>query len=204
MDRKFIQVVCWIMVAVMIVGLLAMITGCADQTDPIGTDGESTAAESSAASAATDVDDTVAAAYEAMQGKVISILSASTSTFAGYIPVAVGFNLEHRARYPQDNLLTDVNETWWMQLITELDAKLGINDSWAGSQVFNNIDGNSGDVGEDAAMASLTRILNLGSNGTPDIILFYGGGNDMGRSVPLGEFDPNTAPTEVDLTTTKW
>jgi len=137
-------------------------------------------------------------------GKVISILSASTSTFAGYIPTADGFNLEHRARYPQDNLLTDVNETWWMQVINELDAKLGINDSWAGSQVLNTMDGNSGDLGEDAALASLTRIQNLGANGTPDLILFYGGGNDMGRGVPLGSFDPKTAPTQVDMTATKW
>ena len=138
------------------------------------------------------------------KGKVISILSASTSTFAGYIPTADGFNLEHRARYPQDNLLTDVNETWWMQAIHSLDAKLGINDSWAGSQVLNTQDTNSGDLGPDAAMASMTRIQNLGSNGTPDLILFFGGGNDMGRGVTLGSFDPETAPKEVDLTATKW
>ena len=137
-------------------------------------------------------------------GKVISILSASTSTFAGYIPTADGFNLAHRARYPQDNLLTDVNETWWMQLITELDAKLGINDSWAGSQVLNTQDTNSGDLGPDAAMASLTRIQNLGSNGTPDVILFFGGGNDMGRGVPLGSFEAEHAPDQVDLAATKW
>jgi len=138
------------------------------------------------------------------EGKVISILSASTSTFAGYIPVADGFNLEHRSRYPQDNLLTDVNETWWMQVINELDAKLGINDSWAGSTVSNFQDTNSGDLGPDAAMASLTRIQNLGANGSPDVILFFGAGNDMGRGVTLGSFDPATAPTEVDLTATKW
>ncbi len=142
-----------------------------------------------------------AANYE---GKVISILSASTSTFAGYIPVADGFNLEHRARYPQDNLLTDVNETWWMQVINELDAKLGINESWAGSQVLNTQDNNSGDLGPDAAMASVTRIRNVGANGTPDVIFFFGAGNDMGRGVAPGNFDPAAAPTEVDLVTKKW
>ena len=141
---------------------------------------------------------------ESFDGKVISILSASTSTFEGYTPVADGFNLDHRDRYPQDNLLTHVNDTWWMQTIQELNAKLGINDSWAGSQVLNTQDTNSGDLGPDAAMASITRIKNLGSNGTPDVILFFGGGNDMGRGVALGSFDPATAPTEVDLTATKW
>ena len=138
------------------------------------------------------------------EGKVISILGDSISTFAGYIPVADGFNLQHRPRYPQSNLFSDVNLTWWMQTITTLDAKLGINDSWAGSTVTNTITGNSGDLGEKAAMASLTRIQNLGANGTPDVILFYGGTNDIGRLLPLGSFDPATAPTEVDLTTTKW
>ena len=138
------------------------------------------------------------------EGKVISILGDSISTFAGYIPVADGFNLAHRARYPQSNLLTDVNETWWMQVLTELDAKLGVNDSWAGSRVSNTISGNSGDYGEMAAMASLTRIQNLGSNGTPDVILFYGGTNDIGALITLGTFDSSTAPTEVDLNSTKW
>lgn len=138
------------------------------------------------------------------KGKVISILSASTSTFAGWIPVADGFNLEHRARYPQDNLFSDVESTWWHQLITQLDARLGINDSWAGSQVLNTRDTNSGDLGPDAAMASLTRIQNLGANGTPDLILFFGAGNDMGRGVDLGTFDPAAAPSEPDLEAYKW
>ena len=141
---------------------------------------------------------------ENYSGKVISILGGSNCTFAGYIPVADGFNLAHRARYPQDNLLTDVNETWWMQALAALDAELGINDSWAGSQVLNTLDSNSGDLGPDAAMASLTRIQNLGSNGTPDVILFFGGCNDMGRGVTLGSFDPSSAPDRADLTATKW
>ncbi len=138
------------------------------------------------------------------KGKVISILGDSISTFAGYIPVADGFNLLHRARYPQSNLFTEVDETWWMQVLVALDAKLGINDSWAGSTVTNIITGNSGDVGEKAAMASLTRIQNLGVNGTPDVILFYGGTNDIARYSQPGSFSPGSAPIEADLTTTKW
>ncbi len=135
---------------------------------------------------------------------IISILGDSISTFEGYIPEADGVNLKHRKRYPQDTLLTDVNETWWMRVINELGATLGINDSWAGSCVRNKIDGNQGDVGEDAAMASLTRIKNLGSNGSPDVILFYGGTNDAGRNYTLGEFDPENAPAAADLTAKKW
>ena len=140
------------------------------------------------------------------QGKVISIMGDSISTFAGYIPVADGFNLAHKTRYPQDNLLTDVNETWWMQVIKTLDAKLGINESWASSEVYNYIDEevNSTSDGTKACMASITRIQNLGSNGTPDVILFFGGTNDITQSRPLGSFEPATAPTEVDLSSVKW
>ena len=137
-------------------------------------------------------------------GKVISILGDSISTFAGYIPVADGFNMEHLARYPQDDLLTDVNETWWMQVIDRLDAKLGINDSWRGATASGAAPVTTGTTGENASMANLTRIQNLGSNGTPDVILFYGGTNDLAHVSKVGTFEPSTAPTEADLTTKKW
>lgn len=139
-----------------------------------------------------------------LEGKVISILGDSISTFAGYIPVADGFNREHLARYPQDNLLTDVNETWWMQIINQLDAKLGINDSWRGATVSGAHAVTTGSTGENAAMHNLTGIQNLGSNGTPDVILFYGGTNDLAHVSKVGTFDPDTAPDTVDLTTQKW
>lgn len=143
-------------------------------------------------------------------GKVISIMGDSISTFEGYIPVKDGFNLAHRKRYPdtgnngQYNDVTTVEQTWWHQAISELGAKLGINDSWAGSTVANFLDVNSGDKGPDAAMASMTRIQNLGANGTPDVILVFGGTNDGTGS--LGTFDASTAPTpdNVSLTDYKW
>ena len=138
------------------------------------------------------------------EGKVISVLGDSISTFAGYIPVADGFNLEHLARYPQSNLLTDVNETWWMQVITELGGKLGINDSWRGATVSGAVPVTTGTTGENAAMSNLTRLQNLGANGTPDVILFYGGTNDLAHVAKIGSFDPDTAPVAVDLTTKKW
>ncbi len=140
------------------------------------------------------------------KGKVISIMGDSISTFAGYIPVADGFNLQHYTRYPQDNLLTDVNETWWMQVLTRLDAKLGVNESWRSTEIYNYIDGevNSTYDGTKACMASTTRIQNLGSNGTPDVILFYGGTNDITQRRRVGTFDPSSVPAEVDLTSVKW
>ena len=141
---------------------------------------------------------------ENYQSKVISVLGDSISTFAGYIPTADGFNMEHLARYPQDDLLTDVNETWWMQIIAQLDAKLGINDSWRGATVSGAAPVTTGTTGENAAMHNLTRVQNLGSNGTPDVILFYGGTNDLAHVSKIGTFDAASAPTEADLTTRKW
>jgi lysophospholipase L1-like esterase len=138
---------------------------------------------------------------ERYKGKIISILGDSISTFEGYIPKADGINLAHRPRYPQENLLTDVNDTWWMKLINFLGARLGVNDSWAGSTVSNFRDCNEKDFGPDAAMASLTRIRNLGANGTPDLILFFGGTNDAGKMIEKGAFDPNR---ELDLKAYKW
>lgn len=137
-------------------------------------------------------------------GKVLSILGDSISTFAGWTPVADGHNLTHRNRYPQDNLFTDVKYCWWYKLFNDLGMKLGINDSWAGSRVHNDADTNSGDQGPDACMAGLTRITNLGSNGTPDVILFYGGTNDCGHSITLGSFDSTAHHSTVDLTSKKW
>lgn len=138
---------------------------------------------------------------ERYKGKIISILGDSISTFEGYIPKADGINLAHRPRYPQENLLTDVNDTWWMKLINSLGARLGVNDSWAGSTVSNFRDCNEKDFGPDAAMASLTRIRNLGANGTPDLILFFGGTNDAGKMIEKGTFDPARKP---DLEAYKW
>ena len=136
-------------------------------------------------------------------GKVISIMGDSISTFEGWIPVEDGHNLNHRKRYPQANLFDDVRLTWWHMLITNLGAKLGVNDSWAGSMVSNTATTNSGDSGPDACMSSVTRITNLGSNGTPDLIFFYGGTNDAARNVPMGTFDPSKFQ-QIDLTTTTW
>ncbi|MBQ4060665.1 MAG: metallophosphoesterase [Bacilli bacterium] len=135
--------------------------------------------------------------------KVFSVMGDSVSTFKGYIPVADGFNLNHAVYYPT-SAVGDVNQTWWMDLINEMDGKLGINESWSGSRVLNTLDGNSGNLGKDAAMASLTRIKNLGSNGTPDVILFFGGINDIAHGSPLGSFDSLSVSNEVDLTTYKW
>ncbi|MEF2918855.1 MAG: SGNH/GDSL hydrolase family protein [Acutalibacteraceae bacterium] len=134
------------------------------------------------------------------EGKIVSVISDSISTFEGWIPET------HRARYPQDDLLTDVNKTWWKMLIDNLGATLGVNDSWAGSRIANYSETNDGDTGPDRCMASMTRIENLATNGTPDVVLLYGGTNDMHYDVTgnkIGAFDPSLRYF-IDTTTTVW
>lgn len=138
--------------------------------------------------------------YSQFKGKIISLIGDSASTYEGYTPVADGWNLKHRNRYPNaaPDWVGTVNDTWWMRTINLLGAKLGVNSSWAGSCVVNTSASNSGDVGPDACISSTTRIQGLGFNGKPDIIWVLAGGNDMGRGTTLGTFDGTKAHT-VDL-----
>lgn len=77
----------------------------------------------------------------------------------------------------------DVEDTWWMRVINMLGASLGINESWRGTRV-------SGSGA--SAFNNQTRIGHLGENGTPDLILVYGGTNDAGGDVTLGTFSGGT------------
>lgn len=127
-------------------------------------------------------------------GKTISIMGDSISTYQGYIPTG-------NARYYPAQDVDNVNETWWMSLINDFGAKLGVNESWSGSTVHHGQDETNGHV---QAMAGMTRINKLDDNGTPDLILFYGGTNDINRSyVQKGDFDPTQNYT-LDTTSTTW
>ena len=125
-----------------------------------------------------------------VKGKIISILGDSISTFDGYIPTA------NRPRYPT-TYLTDVDDTYWKKLIDFAGLTLGVNESWAGSRVSWDGTTESADIGADKHMASTTRINNLGGNGTPDIILFFGGTNDIAANVTLGTFDGSDLTTQA-------
>jgi lysophospholipase L1-like esterase len=125
-------------------------------------------------------------------GKKLSILGDSISTFG--VPdqnnaTGTWTYAGNRCRYPQSNLFTSVEYQYWYKLIQKLGMTLGINESWAGSRVSNTQATDSGDLGPNRCMASLTRIGHLGENGTPDLIIVYGGTNDAGGSVTLGTFD---------------
>ena len=83
----------------------------------------------------------------------------------------------------------DVNDTYWMKLINGTGMVLGINESWRGTRVSGS--GNS-------AFNNQNRINHLGSNGTPDVILIYGGTNDAGGAVTLGTFNTENPANYTD------
>lgn len=136
-------------------------------------------------------------------GKRVSIMGDSISTFEGYIPKG------NRKRYPDTgNAKCDVlcvEETWWHQLLEKWDAKLLVNDSWAGSTVTNTLNKDYKDKGPNRAMASMTRIKRLAKgNQKPEIILFHGGTNDTITGVKTGKFDSSKVPKTIKNSVVKW
>ena len=123
-------------------------------------------------------------------GKILSILGDSISTYSGYIPSG------NRSRYPEGDV-DSVDKTYWKKIIDTLGMKLGINESWAGSMVSWDGTTESNDIGKNKYIASTTRISHLGNNGTPDIILIFAGTNDIGHEVEIGEINNLTYAEDV-------
>lgn len=136
--------------------------------------------------------------------KLVSVLGDSISTFNGYNP-----SDERKPTYPVGDV-TSWTDTWWGYIINKLGMQLGMNDSWSGSMVFNGSDTDSpaGNAGPNICMASVKRTSNLGVNGSPHLVFFYGGTNDIrfikGGSPKLGSFDNTLDYSTVDLDSTKW
>lgn len=142
-------------------------------------------------------DTTLKETVKKYNGKRVSILGDSISTFGS--PDSRNFNGTYcYSYYPTEtcryselgNVTIDgttyssiqfnVQNTWWMQVINKIGATLGVNESWRGAKV-------SGDSA--SAFNSQTRINHLGENGTPHLILVYGGTNDAGLGVTIGTFN---------------
>ena len=67
---------------------------------------------------------------------------------------------------------------YWGDIITRFGATEGIDEAWSGSTIGSKA----------ASMASKDRINKLDDNGTPDVILYYGGSNPDSS---VGTFDPD-------------
>lgn len=112
-----------------------------------------------------------------MEKRKISILGDSISTFAGYTPREAVF---YDSYVQWETGVKDVEDTWWMQVIQEMNGELGTNHSLAGSMVSGNLS---------TSAMSYERIKKLGENGTPDVILVSAGCNDWGFCVLPEEFE---------------
>ncbi len=127
-------------------------------------------------------DDTV------IEGKYISFLGDSISTYAGY-----SNNVDYNATignnaiwFPNNNYAganMAVTETWWNRTTTMLGYTLCVNNSWSGSVV------------KDAQTYNV-RAKNLhDKNGnTPDVIVVFMGVNDYAANTSVGTYDGTVAP----------
>jgi len=116
-----------------------------------------------------------------LQGLSLSILGDSLSTYEGWIPG------ECTNFFPMNGKLTDVSETWWMQVLAQTGMELCSNNSSAGCTCA----GDSLYTGEVKYGCSTDRIsLLTGSQGKmPDVIIVFMGTNDLLKGVPLGDND---------------
>jgi len=119
--------------------------------------------------------------FESLEGKVLSILGDSISTF--YSPTS-----EVNSYYTDTNTyyyptysasIKTVDKTWWYQLYNKTQMKLGINNSWSGT---------CAEESGDRAGYSDARINTLDDNGSPDIVIIYLGTNDNASGVSLGAY----------------
>lgn len=94
----------------------------------------------------------------------------------------------------------DISRTWWMQYINAFGMKLGYDEAIGGSTVAWNAAVLNSGMGCEAAMSSDERIKRLGTNGTPDEILFFGGLNDIFQQggVSAGKYSYSLTYDKVD------
>lgn len=111
--------------------------------------------------------------YSLFHGKTISVMGDSISTIKDKIPSG-------NALYYDNTTGKEMTfeRNFWGDVITRFGAAEGIDEAWSGSTIGSKA----------ASMASKDRINKLDDNGTPDVILYYGGSNPDSS---VGTFDPD-------------
>lgn len=111
--------------------------------------------------------------YSLFHGKTISVMGDSISTIKDKIPSS-------NALYYDNTTGKEMTfeRNYWGAIITRFGAAEGIDEAWSGSTIGSKA----------ASMASKDRINKLDDNGTPDVILYYGGSNPDSS---VGTFDPD-------------
>ena len=111
--------------------------------------------------------------YSLFHGKTISVMGDSISTIKDKIPSG-------NALYYDNTTGKEMTfeRNYWGDIITRFGAVEGIDEAWSGSTIGSKA----------ASMASKDRINKLDDNGTPDVILYYGGSNPDSS---VGTFNPD-------------
>ena len=111
--------------------------------------------------------------YALFHEKRISVMGDSISTIKDKIPSG-------NALYYDNTTGKEMTfeRNYWGDIITRFGAVEGIDEAWSGSTIGSKA----------ASMASKDRINKLDDNGTPDVILYYGGSNPDSS---VGTFDPD-------------
>ncbi len=169
-------------------------TAAAAVSDPAAQAAATAVSDPAVQAAAASVSDPAAqtaAAAVSLQGKKVSILGDSISTFTGTMPA------DYNVYYPEHGDIPNAGQTWWGQLLSNTGMVLCRNASSANTDVT----GNSLALDGSAPGCSIRRIVDLaGTDGsTPDVILIYMGINDFARSRTLGHFTTPGVQTEGDV-----
>lgn len=117
-------------------------------------------------------------------GKQFSILGDSISTLEGYNPQ--GYNLFFTGEICQKSGVSDMNDTWWGQVISFCGGELLVNNSWSGSRVTKLPNRDS--LFPSGCSDERTNGLHIG-NIKPDVIIVYLGTNDWARGVEAASAD---------------
>lgn len=112
--------------------------------------------------------------------QTIAVLGDSYSTFSRFIPE--GNEVWYKIPADLKNTdVTQVEQTWWWQVIKDGGYKMGMINSYSGATICN-----TGYRDEDYTKRSfITRSTQLGN---PDIILICGATNDSWAGSPIGEY----------------
>ena len=126
----------------------------------------------------------LAALKEQYQGKKLSILGDSISTFEGFsnntaYNATIGSNAVYYFKTSGGLTakgLYDHRDSYWGRLLEDLDMELCVNNAWSGSRVL-----------DTANMPSRATQLHNTEEENPDVIIFYMGINDLHNNSQIGD-----------------
>ncbi len=106
-----------------------------------------------------------------LENATISFIGDSISTFySSTSSINSLYGGTNQFYYPiYSATVKDVSQTWWYQTYSELNLKLGVNNSWSGSAAYG---------ASNSAGMSEYRLKTLDDNGTPNIVVIFLGTND--------------------------